>query len=105
MKTYYIVSEILEQIQNAGLLIADLTYQNANVYYEAGFAQGLIKSQLGNTAEILYLISNPQNPDNPFDAAKFDLQHYKMIPYRNDGNGVNELKEALEKELKAFYGI
>ena len=52
-----IVNEILENIQNAGLLIADLTEQNANVYYEVGYAQGLIKAKLGNTAEVLYLIS------------------------------------------------
>lgn len=103
--SYDIVEELLEQIKNAGLLIADLTDQNANVYYEAGYAQGLLKAKLGNTAEILYLLSNPEKPDEPFNAAKFDVQHYKMIPYKNDGNGVEDLKEQLEKELKAFYGI
>ena len=103
--SYDIVDELLEQIKNAGLLIADLTDQNANVYYEAGYAHGLLKAKLGNTAEILYLLSNPEKPDEPFSAAKFDVQHYKMIPYRNDGNGVSNLKADLEKELKAFYEI
>ena len=103
--SYDIVNEILENIQNAGLLIADLTDQNANVYYEVGYAQGLINAKLGNTAEVLYLISNPDKPDEPFASAKFDVQHYKMIPYRNDGNGVNELKAKLEEELRTFYGI
>ena len=103
--SYDIVNELLDQIQNAGLLIADLTGQNANVYYEAGFAQGLLRAKLGNTAEILYLISNPEKPDEPFAQAKFDVNHYKMIPYKNDGNGVRSLKEDLEKELKAFYNI
>ncbi len=103
--SYDIVDEILENIKNAGLLIADLTEQNANVYYEVGYAQGLIKAKLGNTAEVLYLISNPDKPDEPFSSAKFDVQHYKMIPYKNVGNGVNELKANLEKELKAFYCI
>ena len=103
--SYDIVEEILEKIKNAGLLIADLTDQNANVYYEAGYAQGLLKAKLGNTAEILYLLSNPEEPDKPFDAAKFDVNHYKMIPYKNAGNGVDQLKKDLEKELKAFYCI
>lgn len=103
--SYDIVDEILGQIQNAGLLIADLTYQNANVYYEIGYAQGLLRSQLGNAVKVLYLISNPSNPDEPFSPAKFDVQHYKMLPYKNMGNGVQELKDALESELKAFYGI
>lgn len=103
--SYDIVNEMLDQIQNAGLLIADLTEQNANVYYEAGFAQGLLRAKFGNTAEILYLVSNPEVPDEPFEPAKFDIKHYKMIPYKNDGNGVKQLKEDLEKELKAFYSI
>ncbi|MDE5756237.1 MAG: hypothetical protein K2I23_04035 [Clostridia bacterium] len=103
--SYDIVDEILTQIQNAGLLIADLTDQNANVYYEVGYAQGLLQSQLGNAVKVLYLISNPSNPDDPFASAKFDVQHYKMLPYKNIGNGVQELKDALENELKVFYGI
>lgn len=103
--SYDIVEEILEQIENAGLLIADLTYQNANVYYEAGYALGLLRSQLGHAVKVLYLISNPSNPDEPFDSAKFDVEHYKMLSYKNAGNGVQELKNALERELKAFYGI
>ena len=92
-------------IRNAGLLIVDLTYQNANVYYEAGYALGLLEGTVGSSAKILYLISNPEDPDNPFGEAKFDVTHYKMISYKNDGNGVNELKSNIEKELKAFYCI
>ncbi len=103
--SYDIVNEILDNIQNAGLLIADLTENNANVYYEAGYAQGLLKAKLGNTSEILYLISNPNDPDNPIDAAKFDVNHYKLITYKNDGNSVDALMQDLEKEIKAFYGI
>ena len=63
------------------------------------------KAKLGNTAEVLYLISNPDKHDEPFATAQFDVQHYKMIPYKNVGNGVNELKANLEKELKVFYCI
>jgi len=96
---------MLDKIQNAGLLIADLTEQNANVYYEAGFTQGLLRAKLGNTAQILYLISNPNDPEHPHGDIKFDVNHYKVIGYKNEGNGVSELKENLEKELKAFYCI
>ena len=103
--SYDIVGEILENIKNAGLLIADLTYENANVYYEVGYAQGLINAKIGNTADVLYLISNPDKPDDVFSAAKFDVNHYKMISYKHDGNGAEKLKEDLEKELKTFYGI
>lgn len=103
--SYEIVQSILDNIRGAGLLIADLTNQNANVYYEAGYAQGLIHAKLGNTTQILYLISNPEKPDEPFEEGKFDVQHYKMVPYKNTGNGPAELKERLVEELKAFYKI
>ena len=103
--SYDIVSELLEQIKDAGLLIADLTAQNANVYYEAGFAQGLLRAGTGNTSQILYLISNPDDPDKPFETAKFDIEHYKMIAYKNAGNGASELKTNVKKELLAFYGV
>jgi hypothetical protein len=103
--SYDIVNEMLNKIQDAGLLIADLTEENANVYYEAGFAQGLLRAKLGNTAEVLYLISNPDDPVHPYDPAKFDVNHYKIIGYQNDGNGAAELKTKLERELKAFYSI
>ena len=103
--SYDIVQCILDNIKGAGLLIADLTNQNANVYYEAGYAQGLIHANLGNTTQILYLISNPKKPNDPFAEGKFDVNHYKIIPYKNTGNGKSELEENLIKELKAFYGI
>ena len=103
--SYDIVNEILDNIENAGLLIADLTTQNANVYYEVGFAQGLLRAKLGNTVQVLYLISNPKNPEKPYEEAKFDVEHYKLIGYSNDGNGVQKLKDDLEKELKEFYSI
>ena len=103
--SYDIVQSILDNIKGAGLLIADLTNQNANVYYEAGYAQGLIHAKLGNTTQILYLISNPKKPNDPFAAGKFDVNHYKIIPYKNTGNGKSELEANLIKELKAFYGI
>lgn len=103
--SYDIVSEMLDKIQNAGLLIADLTEQNANVYYEAGFTQGLLRAKLGNTAQILYLVSNPSDPEHPHGEVKFDVNHFKVIGYKNVGNGVSELKASLERELKAFYCI
>ena len=103
--SYDIVEEILTKIESAGLLIADLTSQNPNVYYEAGFAQGLIRTKLEDSLKVLYLISSSEKPQEPFDEVKFDLKQYKTIPYKNEGNGVNELKNAIEAELKAFYGI
>ena len=103
--SYDIVQTIFDGINNAGLLIADLTYDNPNVFFEAGYAQALIDSKIGTTAQILYLISNPQFPDDPFMNVKFDVRNYKMISYKNSGNGASELERKLMDELKAFYNI
>ena len=103
--SYDILQSIFDNIKDARLLIADLTSNNANVYYEAGYAQGMIHAKMGNTAQILYLISNPQKPDEPFEEAKLDLRNHRMIPYKNTGNGQSELEDSLFKELKAFYGL
>lgn len=103
--SYDILQGIFDNIKDARLLIADLTDNNANVYYEAGYAQGVIHSKTCNTTQILYLISNPQKPDEPFEKAKLDLRNHRMIPYKNTGNGQSELEKALVKELKVFYKI
>lgn len=103
--SYDIVDEILRKIQSAGLLIADLTGQNANVYYEAGYAQGIVKAARDGAGKVLYLISDPEYPEDPIKAAKFDVNHYKIIPYKNDGNAPEKLRSDLLKELKAYYKI
>ena len=38
-----ILQQIYNQIENADILIADLTNQNPNVFYEVGYAHGLKK--------------------------------------------------------------
>ena len=101
--SYDIVDEIEKQIENAGYIIADLTGQNANVYYEAGLAQGLIRAKTGGEPQILYLISDPNNETNPYDSAKFDVRNYKMIGYSRSDSGPDELRDALVEELRAFY--
>jgi hypothetical protein len=105
--SYDIIDEILKQIENAGLLIADLTQKNANVYYEAGFALGLIRAKGEDATKILFLVSNPEEPDKPFADGNlgFDLKSYKAISYTDDGNGRGKLKSDLTAELKAFYMI
>ena len=40
---YKIPDEILNKIEDSGLLIADLTHKNENVYHEIGYLMGLNK--------------------------------------------------------------
>ena len=79
-----ITDRILESIQRAEYVIADLTHSRPNVYYEAGFAHALSKTPIyiarANTA------------------VEFDLKDYPVIFFRN----IRELKAGLTKRLKGL---
>lgn len=78
------------QIQEYRFLVAELTYNNHNVIWEAGYAEGLRKP-------VMYLCQQGEW----FDKAKeiFDINHQTIIPY--NPNDEVDLKRAKEK-LKAM---
>ncbi len=80
-----ILQQIYNQIENADILIADLTNQNPNVFYEVGYAHGLKK-------KVILLTKNIQ--DIPFD-----LKHYPHIIYEDK---ILNLKEKLKVKLEHF---
>ena len=69
------------RIENAALVIADLTGANANVYLEVGFAWGKNKNTV-------LLVKNP-------DELKFDVKGQRCLVYKN----IKDLMEKLENEL------
>ena len=77
-----ITDRILESIRKAEFVIVDLTYSRPNVYYEAGYAQGIGKT--------------------PVFVAKsgtelgFDLKDYPVIFFENQ----RQLKDELENRLR-----
>jgi hypothetical protein len=77
---------ILSQIQMSEFLIADVSWERPNVYYEIGFAHALGKRP------IIFRRSGTQ--------LHFDLSVHNIPEYRN----VTELKEMLGKRLEAITG-
>lgn len=77
--------EIYKNISESGIIITDLTYQNANVYYELGIADALKKRviQICKTTDDL----------------KFDVAHKKSIIFPN----LKILKNKLERDIRAIY--
>ena len=79
-----ITDRILESIRKAEYVIADLTGARPNVFYEAGYAQGLKKTPIYIARQGTKL--------------EFDLKDYPVIFFK----GMKELKDSLEKRLRGL---
>lgn len=79
-----ITDRILESIRKAEYVIVDLSDSRPNVFYEAGYAQGLNKTPIYIAREGTRL--------------EFDLKDYPIIFFR----GMKELKDNLEKRLRGL---
>lgn len=77
-----ILERIYRQIDISDIIIADMTGQNPNVFYEVGYAHAREK--------ICILLTN--NADD----IPFDLKHHRHIVY---GGSIESLRKNLKKEL------
>lgn len=80
-----IMDQIRENIARAGIIIAELSEQNPNVFYELGLAHAWNK-------KVIMITQNIRN-------IPFDLKHWRMVIY--DRSNINGLKEKLRAELTA----
>ena len=79
-----ITDRILESIRKAEYVIVDLTNSKPNVFYEAGYAQGLTKTPIYIARQGTKL--------------EFDLKDYPVIFFKN----MKELKDSLEARLRGL---
>lgn len=70
--------QILELIVKSEVILADLTGERPNCYYEAGFAQALGK-------EIIFSIKEGENKH-------FDIQNYRFIQWKNKSDFKKKLR-------------
>lgn len=97
--SYDINSEILELIENSGLLIADISHHNGNVYHEIGYLMGLNQGK-GLKQENFILIKSDADKfkDNKVG---FNLTSIKQIRFID----TNQLRKDLVENLLTYYQI
>lgn len=83
-----IMTTILEMVQKAEIIVADLTGRNPNVFYELGIAH----SRKDN------IIIITQNPDD----VPLDLKHLRYIFYENTLTGAENLRLSLIETIKTL---
>lgn len=91
--SYKIDDEILRLIEESGLLIADLSMPNPNVYQELGYLMGLNQgSGLKNENFILIKKHNKKSKDTDIG---FNIRPFQQLRFKSDLELVRMLKGAL----------
>jgi hypothetical protein len=83
-----ITKSIIEHIFMANIIIADLTGNNPNVFYELGVAHAISNKTIMLTQDI--------------QTAPFDIKSYRVIQYDQTVQGAHILREKLTKEIQHF---
>ncbi len=98
--SFTITDEILAAIENSGLLIADLTHGNKNVYHEVGYLMGLNKGKHLKQENFILLVRDNGKGNVEKDVG-FNLKGVSQIRFKE----MNELEEELDKVIRAYYGL
>jgi hypothetical protein len=81
-----IINDITRSIQDASIVIADITPDNPNVFYEVGFAHGIGKTTI--------LLSDKKRK------LPFDVSAFRTLFYDNTIAGKTEVEARLKKHLE-----
>jgi Nucleoside 2-deoxyribosyltransferase len=88
-----IIRDVIDQIRKAQVVIADISPDNPNVYFEVGYALALRKP-------IILLAQRRQ----PGEALPFDLSAFRVLFYDDSIGGKPKLEEGLVNHLRAIFG-
>ena len=80
-----IFDRMLAEIQSCKFLVADFTYQNAGVYYEAGYAKGIGKTVIHTCRK------------DEFDNIHFDIKQIQFVIWKDAMDLERKLKEHIQK--------
>ena len=86
-----IIEDIAKSIEEAAVIIADITPNNPNVFYEVGYSHGIKKPTI--------LLSDKTREKLPFDVSGF-----RTLFYENTIGGKSLIEERLTKHLENIRG-
>lgn len=99
--SYTIDDEILKVIEGCGLLIADLTFGNRNVYHEIGYLMGLNRGK-GQAQENFILIADKKTRGDELESdIGFNLKSWQQLRF----DSTRQLEEGLTESIETFYGL
>jgi len=99
--SYTIDDEILEVIEGCGLLIADLTFGNRNVYHEIGYLMGLNRGK-GLAQDNFVLIADKKTRGLELETdIGFNLKSWQQLRF----DSTRQLEEDLTESIEIFYGL
>lgn len=82
-----VYDDIVQEIQNAQIIVVDISGKNPNVFYELGIAHTLKQSQT-------IILTHDEYTGMPFDIA-----HFRIIHYDNTIEGSNKLKNSIAQTI------
>ncbi len=85
-----ILDDIVGAVENAKVIIADITGRNANVFYELGMSHTLKRSQT-------IIITRDAHKEVPFDVG-----HFRIIKYEDSISGKSAFENNLEQTIRVI---
>ncbi|MEH6419846.1 hypothetical protein [Pseudomonas sp. CGJS7] len=100
--SYTISDEILKVVDGCGLLIADLSDGNKNVYHEIGFLMGLNQGRASIQDNFILLADNKQIQSDA--AIGFNLRHWQQVRFDDPLDLKTKLILSLERHFRLGAG-
>ncbi len=99
--SYKIDDELLMLIEDCGLLIADISLGNKNVYHEIGYLMGLNKGAVKSQDNFI-LLHNKQVAGSDFNKDHgFNIKTYQVLC----ADGTNSLRNQIKEQIKKYYSL
>lgn len=99
--SYKIDEEILQLVEDSGLLLADLSLGNKNVYHEIGYLMGLNKGGKHKQDNFI-LLHNKRMTGSKFNKdVGFNLKAHQVLI----ADGTDDLRSQLKKQIEKYYHL